>query len=135
MAEAEEDCHSDAVRAGDDEDESPAGSDLQTQLQMFRAQWMFELAPGVGASSLETQPCRAARGAPLKAVADTKGKQELAKEEKARELFLKAVEEEQNGALYEGTPPLVDAGHPPALRAPTPSPAEDFPSGASFSVF
>ncbi|KAK2496200.1 hypothetical protein MC885_015891, partial [Smutsia gigantea] len=90
------------------------------QLQMFRAQWMFELAPGVGSSNLETQPCRAARGSSVKG-ADTKGKQELAKEEKlstpsllrgyfptlftelslARELFLKAVEEERNGALYE----------------------------------
>ncbi|GAB5571618.1 F-box only protein 9 isoform X1 [Prionailurus iriomotensis] len=100
MAEAEEDCHSDTVRAGDDENESPAETDLQAQLQMFRAQWMFELAPGVGSSNLETRPCRAAaKGSLLKA--DTKGKQELAKEEKARELFLKAVEEEQNGALYE----------------------------------
>ncbi|XP_021103302.1 F-box only protein 9 isoform X3 [Heterocephalus glaber] len=49
MAEAEEDCHSDTARAGDDhENESPAETDLQ-----------------------------------------------------AREFFLKAVEEEQNGALYE----------------------------------
>ncbi|KAG8512096.1 LOW QUALITY PROTEIN: F-box only protein 9 [Galemys pyrenaicus] len=76
------------------------------QLQMFRAQWMFELAPGAGSSNLETRPSRAARGSLLKAT-DSKGKQELAKEEKlsimgiARELFLKAVEEEQNGALYE----------------------------------
>uniref|UniRef100_A0A8C6EMB1 F-box only protein n=1 Tax=Marmota marmota marmota TaxID=9994 RepID=A0A8C6EMB1_MARMA len=67
---------------------------------MFRAQWMFELAPGVGSSSLETRPCKATRGSLLKAAADTKGKQELAKEEKLK-LFLKAVEEEQNGALYE----------------------------------
>uniref|UniRef100_A0A8C6QVZ7 F-box protein 9 n=1 Tax=Nannospalax galili TaxID=1026970 RepID=A0A8C6QVZ7_NANGA len=94
-AEAEEDCHSDSVRT-DEESESPAETDLQTQLQMFRAQWMFELAPGVGSSSLETRPCRAGRGPILKAAADTKGIQEL-----ARELFLKAVEEEQNGALYE----------------------------------
>jgi len=100
MAEAEEDCHSDNVRAEDDENESPAETDLQAQLQMFRAQWMFELAPGVGSNNLETRPCRATKGSLLKA-ADTKGKQELAKEEKARELFLKAVEEEQNGALYE----------------------------------
>ncbi|KAB1261777.1 F-box only protein 9 [Camelus dromedarius] len=133
LAEAEEDCHPDAVRAGDDDEtESPAETDLQArfstctfsssvdplpklesgaQLQMFRAQWMFELAPGVGSSNLETRSCRAARGSLLK-TADTKGKQELAKEEKlsvmgvalgtsARELFLKAVEEEQNGALYE----------------------------------
>lgn len=61
---------------------------------------MFELAPGVGTSNLETRHGRATRGSLLKA-ADSKGKQELAKEEKARELFLKAVEEEQNGALYE----------------------------------
>ncbi|XP_054991501.1 F-box only protein 9 [Sorex araneus] len=100
MAEAEEDCHSDAVRAGNDEEnESSAETDLQAQLQIFRAQWMFELAPGVG-TSIETRPGRAARGSFLKA-AEGKGKQELAKEEKARELFLKAVEEERNGALYE----------------------------------
>nr|KAF6362833.1 F-box protein 9 [Pipistrellus kuhlii] len=140
MAEAEEDCHSDMIRTDDDENESPVETDLQAQLQMFRAQWMFELAPGVGSGNLETRSGRAARGSFLKA-ADTKGKQELAKEEKlsimdiileenfynrnwfgsvdiasacelkgprfnsgqahARELFLKAVEEEQNGALYE----------------------------------
>ncbi|KAM5326017.1 F-box only protein 9 isoform 3-T3 [Glossophaga mutica] len=101
MAEAEEDCHSDSIRADDDENESPAETDLQAQLQRFRAQWMFELAPGVSSGNLETRSCRAgARGSFLKAV-DTKGKQEMAKEEKARELFLKAVEEEQNGALYE----------------------------------
>ncbi|XP_044784929.1 F-box only protein 9 isoform X3 [Bubalus kerabau] len=101
-AEAEEDCHSEAVREGDDDDEneSPAETDLQAQLQRFRAQWMFELAPGGGSGNLESRPCRAARGSLLRA-ADTRGKQELAKEEKARELFLKAVEEEQNGALYE----------------------------------
>ncbi|XP_006835835.1 PREDICTED: F-box only protein 9 [Chrysochloris asiatica] len=131
MAEAEEDCLSDTARTeDDDENESSAETDLQAQLQMFRAQWMFELAPGVGSGSLDSRPCRgSARGALLKA--DTKGKQELAKEEKlsimdtaplkvyvlkvtaddspycltsnetARELFLKAVEEEQNGALYE----------------------------------
>ncbi|XP_068816629.1 F-box only protein 9 [Capricornis sumatraensis] len=102
MAEAEEDCRSEAVKEGDDDDEneSPAETDLQAQLQRFRAQWMFELAPGGGSGNLESRPCRAARGSLLRA-ADTRGKQELAKEEKARELFLKAVEEEQNGALYE----------------------------------
>ncbi|EHB04665.1 F-box only protein 9 [Heterocephalus glaber] len=55
----------------------------------------------MGTSTVETLSCRAARGSLLKAAADAKGKQELAKEEKAREFFLKAVEEEQNGALYE----------------------------------
>lgn len=55
---------------------------LQAQLQMFRAQWMFELTPGVGSSNLETRPCRAGRGSILKAAADSKGRQELAKEEK-----------------------------------------------------
>ncbi|ELV11970.1 F-box only protein 9 [Tupaia chinensis] len=52
------------------------------QLQMFRAQWMFELAPGVSSSNLESRHCRTAKGSLLKAAADTKGKQELAKEEK-----------------------------------------------------
>lgn len=49
---------------------------------MFRAQWMFELGPGVGSSNLETRPSRAGRGSILKTAADTKGRQELAKEEK-----------------------------------------------------
>ncbi|NXG89463.1 FBX9 protein, partial [Stercorarius parasiticus] len=71
------------------------------ELQMFRAQWMFELAPGMSSSGLEPLPCRpSSRGAGLKSV-DARVKQEIAKEEKAKELFLKAVEEEQNGALYE----------------------------------
>ena len=43
---------------------------------------MFELGPGVGSGNLETRSCRAgASGSFLKAV-DTKGKQEMAKEEK-----------------------------------------------------
>ena len=42
---------------------------------------MFELAPGGGSGNLESRPCRAARGSLLRA-ADTRGKQELAKEEK-----------------------------------------------------
>ncbi|OWK13356.1 FBXO9 [Cervus elaphus hippelaphus] len=87
QAEAEEDCHSEAVREGDDDDEneSPAETDLQAQLQRFRAQWMFELAPGGGSGNLESRPCRAARGS-LQRAADTRGKQELAKEEKAMQL-------------------------------------------------
>ncbi|EMP40236.1 F-box only protein 9 [Chelonia mydas] len=96
MAEAEEDCHSDLIRA--DDNERPGEANLQAELQMFRAQWIFELAPGMSSGGLETVP--RARGPGVKAI-DTKGKQELAKEEKARELFLKAVEQEQNGALYE----------------------------------
>eukprot|EP00069_Balaena_mysticetus_P021502 bmy_03094T0 len=68
-AEAEEDCHSDDA----------------AQLQRFRAQWMFELAPGGGSSNLESRPWRATRGSSLRA-ADTRGKQELAKEEKAMQL-------------------------------------------------
>ncbi|NWZ23212.1 FBX9 protein, partial [Asarcornis scutulata] len=98
--EAEEDCHSDLVRTDDNERSGEAN--LQAELQMFRAQWMFELAPGVSSSGLETPPCRASPRGPGVKSADTRGKQEIAKEEKAKELFLKAVEEEQNGALYEG---------------------------------
>ncbi|XP_074093305.1 F-box only protein 9 [Macrotis lagotis] len=102
MAEAEEDdCCSDTKRAEDDENSSPEEANLQAQLQMFRAQWMFELAPGVGSSGLETRSSRGSTRGSLVKTTDTKGKQDQAKEEKARELFLKAVEEEQNGALYE----------------------------------
>lgn len=51
---------------------------------MFRAQWMFELAPGVSSSGLEPLPCRASsRGPGLKSV-DARGKQEIAKEEKVQ---------------------------------------------------
>ncbi|NWT42571.1 FBX9 protein, partial [Chroicocephalus maculipennis] len=97
--EAEEDCHSDLVRTDDNERSGEAN--LQAELQMFRAQWMFELAPGMSSSGLEPLPCRpSSRGPGLKSV-DARVKQEIAKEEKAKELFLKAVEEEQNGALYE----------------------------------
>lgn len=60
---------------------------------------MFELAPGVGSSNLETRPCRASKGSLLKAP-DTKGKQELAKEEKlsimdivTKELFFSIIHE------------------------------------------
>lgn len=49
---------------------------------MFRAQWMFELAPGVSSSGLEPLHGRASsRGPGVKSV-DARGKQEIAKEEK-----------------------------------------------------
>lgn len=51
---------------------------------MFRAQWMFELAPGVSSSGLEPLPCRASsRGSGVKS-GDARGKQEIAKEEKVQ---------------------------------------------------
>lgn len=51
---------------------------------MFRAQWMFELAPGMSSSGLEPLPCRASsRGPGVKSV-DGRGKQEIAKEEKVQ---------------------------------------------------
>lgn len=49
---------------------------------MFRAQWMFELAPGVSSSGSEPLPFRASsRGAGVKS-ADSRAKQEIATEEK-----------------------------------------------------
>lgn len=90
MAEGDQD--SDILKS--DENERPNEANLQAELQLFRARWMSELAPGL--SSNRTL----ARGSVLNAT-DTKGKQELAKEEKARELFLQAAEQEQSGALYE----------------------------------
>lgn len=54
---------------------------------MFRAKWMFELTPGVGSAGLETRPWRAsARGPSVKAI-DAKEKQELAEEEKVKNLI------------------------------------------------
>lgn len=53
---------------------------------MFRAQWMFELAPGMSSSGLEPLPCRASsRGPGVKSV-DARGKQEIAKEEKVQKI-------------------------------------------------
>nr|XP_033781467.1 F-box only protein 9-like [Geotrypetes seraphini] len=100
MAEGYEDCYSDILKT--DDNDRPSGANLQVELQMFRAQWMSELIAGVSSSGLENQPRKtSARGLRVK-VTDTKAKQEIAKEEKqARELFLKAAEQEQNGALYE----------------------------------
>nr|XP_046210222.1 F-box only protein 9-like isoform X1 [Oncorhynchus gorbuscha] len=75
---------------GDNED---SDSNLQVELNVFRAQWMSELKPNSVSNGGN-------RGLSSRA-ADLRRKQELAREEKARELFLKAVEEEENGAVYE----------------------------------
>uniref|UniRef100_A0A8C7TIJ2 F-box only protein n=1 Tax=Oncorhynchus mykiss TaxID=8022 RepID=A0A8C7TIJ2_ONCMY len=67
--------------------------EISVELNVFRAQWMSELKPNSGSNGGN-------RGLSSRA-ADLRRKQELAREEKARELFLKAVEEEENGAVYE----------------------------------
>ncbi|XP_042624277.1 F-box only protein 9-like isoform X1 [Cyprinus carpio] len=71
------------------EGENTEDSDLQMELSAFRAKWMSELQPSSGGKKSVSK------------FADLKRKQEIAREGKARELFLKAVEEEQNGAVYE----------------------------------
>ncbi|MEE6476621.1 hypothetical protein FKM82_011145 [Ascaphus truei] len=68
---------------------------------MFRARWMSELAPGLSPGGAETRPRKASARGPMGKAPDTRGKIDLAKEEKARELFLRAAEQEENGALYE----------------------------------
>ncbi|XP_056148409.1 F-box only protein 9 [Lampris incognitus] len=75
-----------------EEDESSDDPNLHVELNVFRAQWISELKPCSEATGMS----KAARRA-----ADLKRTQDLAREEKARELFLRAVEEEQNGAVYE----------------------------------
>ncbi|KAM4694003.1 F-box only protein 9 isoform 2-T2 [Discoglossus pictus] len=97
MAEGDEDSYPDILKS--DENGRPGETNLQEELQMFRARWMSELAPGVSTGGAETRG-RKSRGSGGKTT-DIRAKQDLAKEEKARELFLKAAEEEQNGALYE----------------------------------
>ncbi|XP_063772771.1 F-box only protein 9 [Pseudophryne corroboree] len=99
MAEGDKDCYPDILK--DEENRRSGEKNLQEELQMFRARWMSELAPGVSFSGVETQLRRGAVRGPVGKASDTKAKQELAKEEKARELFLQAAEQEQNGALYE----------------------------------
>ncbi|KAB5582010.1 hypothetical protein PHYPO_G00182280 [Pangasianodon hypophthalmus] len=81
--------NADAGSVEEGEDENSEDSNLQLELSAFRAQWMSELRPGSGIKT------------GLSKAAELKKTQELAREEKARELFLKAVEEEQNGAVYE----------------------------------
>ncbi|XP_077080206.1 F-box only protein 9 isoform X2 [Siphateles boraxobius] len=71
------------------EDENSEDTNIQMELSAFRAKWMSELQPSSGGRRS------------LHKSAELKRRQEIAKEEKARELFLKAVEEEQNGAVYE----------------------------------
>uniref|UniRef100_A0A8D0A2L3 F-box only protein n=1 Tax=Sander lucioperca TaxID=283035 RepID=A0A8D0A2L3_SANLU len=66
--------------------------ELQLELNAFRDQWMSELKPSSGASGLSGRLLRA-KG--------LKRTQDIAREEKATELFLRAVQEEQNGAVYE----------------------------------
>ncbi|XP_033873996.1 F-box only protein 9 isoform X1 [Acipenser ruthenus] len=74
----------------EEDNEMSDDSDLKVELSVFRAQWMSELTPSSGTR----------KGFPSRSE-DLKRKQELAREEKASKLFLKAVEQEQNGAVYE----------------------------------
>uniref|UniRef100_A0AAX7T547 F-box domain-containing protein n=1 Tax=Astatotilapia calliptera TaxID=8154 RepID=A0AAX7T547_ASTCA len=76
----------------EDEDESSDDPDLQLELNVFRAQWMSELKPSSGASGTSNRLLQA-KG--------LRKAQEIAREEKATELFLRAAQEEQNGAVYE----------------------------------
>uniref|UniRef100_A0A4W4H965 F-box only protein 9 n=1 Tax=Electrophorus electricus TaxID=8005 RepID=A0A4W4H965_ELEEL len=87
MAESNQNADAGSVEEG--EDENSEDSNLQLELNAFRAQWMSELLPTSGVKRS------------LSRAAELKKKQELAREEKARELFLRAVEKEQNGAVYE----------------------------------
>uniref|UniRef100_A0A3Q1ECB0 F-box only protein n=1 Tax=Acanthochromis polyacanthus TaxID=80966 RepID=A0A3Q1ECB0_9TELE len=76
----------------EDEDESSDDPNLQVELNAFRAQWMSELKPNSGASGTSDRVLRA-KG--------LKRTQDIAREEKATELFMRAVQEEQDGAFYE----------------------------------
>ncbi|XP_068183251.1 F-box only protein 9 isoform X1 [Antennarius striatus] len=76
----------------EDEDEGSDDPNLEVHLKAFRAQWMSELKVSSGASEMSNRLMRAQ---------GRKKTQEVAQEEKATELFLRAVEEEQNGAVYE----------------------------------
>lgn len=98
MAEGDEDRCSEILKS--DENGRPGETNLQEELQMFRARWMSELAPGVS-SEAEVQFRKGLVKGSFGKAQDTKTRQDWAKEEKAKELFLKAAEQEENGALYE----------------------------------
>lgn len=76
----------------EEEDEGSDDPNPQLELNAFRAQWMSELKPSSGASGVSK---------PLQRPTGLQNTQENALEEKATELFLRAVQEEQNGAGYE----------------------------------
>lgn len=97
MAESNQNNDDGTVEEG--EDENTEDSNLQVELSAFRAKWMSELQPSSGGRKS------------ISKTADLKRRQELAKEEKARELFLRAVEEEQNGAVYEAIKYYKSAMH------------------------
>ncbi|XP_053566356.1 F-box only protein 9 [Bombina bombina] len=99
MAEHDKDSYPDVLKS--DDNGKPGETNLQEELQMFRAQWMSELAPGMSSGGAENRVHKALTRGLVGKTTDLKAKQDLAKEEKARELFLKATEQEQNGALYE----------------------------------
>ncbi|XP_053291922.1 F-box only protein 9 isoform X2 [Pleuronectes platessa] len=84
---AEEDA-ADIGSTVEDEDEGSNDSTVK-ELNAFRVQWMSEIKPNSAASDR------------LLRVKGLKRSQEKALEEKATELFLRAVQEEQNGAVYE----------------------------------
>uniref|UniRef100_A0A665XAC3 F-box only protein n=1 Tax=Echeneis naucrates TaxID=173247 RepID=A0A665XAC3_ECHNA len=77
----------------EDEDEGSDDPNLrQLELSAFRAQWMSELKPSGGASGTSDR---------LLQPKGLKRTQDIVREEKATELFLRAVQEEQSGAVYE----------------------------------
>ncbi|KAM9847846.1 F-box only protein 9 isoform 2-T2 [Aulostomus maculatus] len=84
--------NADAGGTVEEEDEGLDDPNLQLELSVFRAQWMSELKPSSGASGMSNRLLRAA---------GLKRTPEVALEEKATELFLRAVQEEESGAVYE----------------------------------
>ncbi|XP_061601434.1 F-box only protein 9 [Cololabis saira] len=75
-----------------DEEDENSDDPNRLELNAFRAQWMSELKPSSGAGGVNG---RLQQGKGLKRTQDS------VREEKATELFLRAVQEEQNGAVYE----------------------------------
>lgn len=86
----------------DDDSEDPAEEKLQAELYVFRTRWMSEITPSLGAACAEIGSARLQKRGLTQRAVDSRVKQEMmAREEKARKLFLRAVEQEQNGAVYE----------------------------------
>ncbi|XP_067877441.1 F-box only protein 9 isoform X1 [Heterodontus francisci] len=99
QVDSEKDHYSGVINA--EENTRPEEANLQEELDVFRAQWMSELNPNGSSNGSDMEPGKVSGKKLSFKSSGVKGKQELAREEKAKELFLKAVEQEQNGAVYE----------------------------------
>lgn len=108
MAEGDKDHLSFLMDDSDDEQEAASEKNLNEQLEAFRERWRSELKggrPGGGTAREGPLPGGTAPQlpvpSPVQPGSQDRAKTTLGAEEQARELFIRAAELEQEGALYE----------------------------------